>query len=192
MHDIKELTKEHHKAAEEQEFVKTLMSGKINNELYATYLFNLLLCYSLLEKYSLQNGLFRQLPQIERANNLDFDIRALWNKPEKPFITNSTLRYIYHLDDIKDQPEKLFAHIYVRHMGDLYGGQMIKRKTPGPNTYLVFLKPEETKRVVRELINQYMNTYQVNVVAEAKLCFEYATELFKEMNDLGKSYTVQE
>jgi heme oxygenase len=192
MHDIKELTKEHHKAAEEQEFVKTLMSGKINNELYATYLFNLLLCYSLLEKYSLQNGLFRQLPQIERANNLDFDIRALWNKPEKPFITNSTLRYIYHLDDIKDQPEKLFAHIYVRHMGDLYGGQMIKRKTPGPNTYLVFLKPDDLKRVIRENINNYMNTYQVNVVAEAKLCFEYATELFKEMNDLGKSYTVQE
>jgi hypothetical protein len=60
---------------------------------------------------------------------------------------------------------------------------MIKRKTPGPNTYLVFLKPEETKRVVRELINNYMNTYQINVVAEAKLCFEYATELFKEMNE---------
>jgi heme oxygenase len=192
MSDIKELTKQHHAIAEEQEFVKTLMSGKIHKELYATYLFNLLQCYSLLEKYSLQNGLFRQLPQLERANNLDFDVRSLWNKPEKPYITDSTLRYIYHLDDIKDQPEKLFAHIYVRHMGDLYGGQMIKRKTPGPNTYLVFLKPEETKRVVRELINNYMNTYQINVVAEAKLCFEYATELFKEMNDLGKSYTVQE
>jgi len=42
---------------------------------------------------------------------------------------------------------------------------------------------EKTKRVVRELINNYMNTYQINVVAEAKLCFEYATELFKEMNE---------
>ena len=185
MYDIKELTKEHHKAAEEQEFVKTLMSGKINKELYATYLFNLLQCYSLLEKYSLQNGLFRQLPQIERANNLDFDVRPLWNKTEKPHITDSTLRYVYHLDTIKSDAEKLYAHIYVRHMGDLYGGQMIKRKTPGPNTYLVFLKPEETKRVVRELINNYMNTYQINVVAEAKLCFEYATELFKEMNELS-------
>ena len=192
MTDIKDFTLEEHKKAESQPFVQTLMSGQINPDLYATYLFNLLQCYSLLEKYSLQNGLFRQLPQIERANNLDFDIRALWNKTEKPFVTNSTLRYIYHLDDIKDQPEKLFAHIYVRHMGDLYGGQMIKRKTPGPNTYLVFLKPDDLKRVIRENINNYMNTYQVNVVAEAKLCFEYATELFKEMNDLGKSYTVQE
>ena len=30
MSDIKELTKHHHAIAEEQEFVKTLMSGKID------------------------------------------------------------------------------------------------------------------------------------------------------------------
>jgi heme oxygenase len=192
MYDIKDLTLEQHKKAESEPFVQTLMSGSIHPELYATYLYNQLQCYAELEKYAFENGLFRQTPGLDRAQKIDHDFRSLWNKPEKPHITDSTLRYVYHLDTIKSDAEKLYAHIYVRHMGDLYGGQMIKRKTPGPNTYLVFLKPEETKRVVRELINQYMNTYQVNVVAEAKLCFEYATELFKEMNDLGKSYTVQE
>jgi hypothetical protein len=183
MYDIKELTLEQHKNAEKQEFVKILMSGQINPELYATYLFNLLQCYATLEKYAFANGLFRQTPGLDRAQKIDHDYRSLWGKTEKPHITDSTLRYVYHLDTIKDDAEKLYAHIYVRHMGDLYGGQMIKRKTPGPNTYLVFLKPEETKRVIREIINNYMNTYQVNVVAEAKLCFEYATELFKEMNE---------
>jgi hypothetical protein len=192
MNDIKQLTFEQHKAAENQPFVKTLMSGSINPELYATYLFNLLQCYSALEKYAFENGLFRHTPGLDRAQKINYDFNSLWNKSEKPYITDSTLRYVYHMDSIKSDPEKLYAHIYVRHMGDLYGGQMIRRKTPGSNTYLVFLKPEETKRVVREIINDYMNTYQMNVVAEARLCFEYATELFKEMNDLGKSYTVQE
>ena len=192
MADIKDYTIDEHKNAESQPFVQTLMSGKINPELYAIYLFNLFQCYSTLEKYAFANGLFRQTPGLDRAQKIDHDFRSLWGKSEKPYITDSTLRYMYHLDSIKDDAEKLYAHIYVRHMGDLYGGQMLRRKTPGPNTYLVFLKPEETKRVIREIVNNYMNTYKINVVAEAKLCFEYATELFKEMYDLGKSYTVQE
>ena len=58
------------------------------------------------------------------------------------------------------------------------------------DSYLIFLNPEELKRIIRQSINDYYNTYQVNVVAEAKICFDYATELFKEMNDLGKSYQV--
>ena len=38
MLDIKELVWEEHKNAERQEFVKILMSGEINPELYAIYL----------------------------------------------------------------------------------------------------------------------------------------------------------
>jgi heme oxygenase len=190
--DIKTLTFEQHKKAESEPFAQTLMSGQINPELYATFLYNLLQCYSILEKYAFENGLFKHTPGLDRAQKLDKDYRSIWNKPEKPFVTDSVMRYVNHIDSIKSDPEKLYAHIYVRHMGDLYGGQMIKRKTPGSNTYLVFLKPDELKRVIRETVNNYMNTYQINVVVEAKLCFEYATELFKEMNDLGKSYTVQE
>ena len=46
MFDIKELTKEQHKNAERQAFVKILMSGKIHRDAYATYLYNQLQCYS--------------------------------------------------------------------------------------------------------------------------------------------------
>ena len=40
MSNLKELTWEHHKNAERQDFVKVLMSGNISPELYATYLYN--------------------------------------------------------------------------------------------------------------------------------------------------------
>ena len=40
MLDIKELTWEHHKNAERQDFVRLLMSGQIDEKLYATYLYN--------------------------------------------------------------------------------------------------------------------------------------------------------
>ena len=59
-----------------------------------------------------------------------------------PLTTKLTNEYVEHINSIKDEPHKLYAHIYVRkHMGDLSGGQMIRKKTPGPNRYYQFDVP---------------------------------------------------
>jgi heme oxygenase len=79
-----------------------------------------------------------------------------------------------HILSIKDQPERLMAHIYVRHMGDLAGGQMISKKVPGAGRMYQFEDPEALKIAIRERINDDM-------ADEAKVCFEFATQLFKEM-----------
>ena len=65
--DIKEITMEHHKNAERQEFVRILMSGNIDEKLYATYLYNQFQCYSVLEKYGLHNSLFRDTPSLLKS-----------------------------------------------------------------------------------------------------------------------------
>ena len=185
MLDIKELTLEQHKNAERQEFVKILMSGEINPELYATYLYNQLQCYVELEKWANHNGLFRQTPGLQRAENIHKDYTKLWTKSDKPVITQSTKEYVEHINTITDDPEKLYAHIYVRHLGDLSGGQMIAKKVPAKRYYDFGANGKEWKRIVKEIINDYLNAYEMNVVPEARLCFEYATRLFKEMNDLS-------
>lgn len=189
IYDIKDLTYEKHKNAERQAFVKILMSGNIDEQLYATYLYNQLQCYATLEKYGMHNSLFNQTPGLQRAEALHYDYKALWKGEEPPVITESTKDYIKHLDAIMDDAEKLYAHIYVRHLGDLSGGQMIMRKTPGPNRYYKFKhnQVKEYKRIVREIVNNYLNVYQVNIVAEANYCFDSATRLFGEMYDLGKT-----
>ena len=126
MLDIKELTWEHHKNAERQDFVRLLMSGQIDEKLYATYLYNQLQCYSVLEKYGLHNSLFRDTPGLLRAEHIHYDYRHLWTDIGlPPEITQSTKDYITHIESIQDEAMKLYAHIYVRHMGDLSGGQMI-------------------------------------------------------------------
>ena len=53
MYDIKDLVWEEHKNAERQEFVKTLMSGTIEKELYATYLYNQLQFHCFHKKHKL-------------------------------------------------------------------------------------------------------------------------------------------
>ena len=193
MLDIKELTMQHHKDAERQAFVRILMSGEIDEKLYATYLYNQLQCYSVLEKYGLHNSLFRDTPGLLRAEHIHYDYRHLWTDiGAPPEITQSTKDYIAHIESIQDEAMKLYAHIYVRHMGDLSGGQMIMKKTPGPNRYYRFKHKEvgDYKRIVKETINTYLNVYEHSVVPEAKYCFESATKLFKEMkelHDLGKT-----
>ena len=188
-YDIKDLTYEKHRNAERQEFVKTLMSGNIDEQLYATFLYNQLQCYSTLEKYGMHNSLFNQTPGLQRAESLHYDYKTLWKGEEPPVITESTKEYIKHIESIQDDAEKLYAHIYVRHLGDLSGGQMIMRKTPGPNRYYKFKhnQVKEYKRIVREIVNNYLNVYQVNIVAEANYCFDSATRLFGEMYDLGQT-----
>jgi len=188
--DIKELTLEQHKNAERQEFVRTLMSGNIDPNLYATYLYNQLQCYVELEKWGNHNGLFRQTPGLQRAENIHKDYTKLWTKSDKPIITQSTKEYVEHINTITDDPEKLYAHIYVRHLGDLSGGQMIAKKVPAKRYYDFGANGKEWKRIVKEIINDYLNAYEMNVVPEARLCFEYATRLFGEMNDLGKTNQV--
>jgi len=187
MYDIKELTMEHHKDAERQDFVRILMSGNINKQLYACYLYNQLACYSELEKHAQQLSLFKDLNSLPRSEALHYDYNALWNHENgKPPLTESTNKYIEHIKSISESAEKLYAHIYVRHLGDLSGGQMIRKKTPGPNRYYRFTNTEviEYKRIVKERVNMYMNIYQINVLAEARYCFESATMLFKEMKEM--------
>ena len=186
-YDIKELTKEIHQNAERQEFVKTLMSGTIRPELYAIYLYNQLQCYSVLEKYGMANDLFRQTPGLQRAENIHRDYKKLWpDLSNPPRITPSTQAYVKHIETIQDDPEKLYGHIYVRHLGDLSGGQMIARKVPVKRYYDFGANAKEWKRIVKEIINEYLNTYQVNVLSEVEYCFESATNLFKEMNEINK------
>ena len=190
---ITELTWEYHKNAERQAFVSQLLSGTIDEKLYATYLYNQLKCYSKLEQYALESSLFLDTRNLPRAEHIFYDYRALWGDIGNPPVeTESTKAYVKHLDTIRGENEKLYAHIYVRHLGDLSGGQMIKKKTPGPNRYYIFKHNEakEYKRIVKERIESYLNVYEINVLPEAIFCFESATKLFKEMYDLGKTNQV--
>ena len=97
----------------------------------------------------------------------------------------STLEYVSHIGTIQNDPARLYAHVYVRYLGDLYGGQIIKSKTPGLNTYLEFDNAKQLITSIREIINDYTKSEPDNVVGEAKKCFEYATKLFIEMEDLN-------
>jgi heme oxygenase len=175
---LKDLTHDAHKNAERQEFVKIMFSGNINPKLYATFLKNQHPCYEILEVCAMPHLLLHGLPDIRRAPAILSDFRELWSEAEgEAKILPTTNRYIEYILSIKDQPERLMAHIYVRHMGDLAGGQMIAKKVPGAGRLYKFENPEILKMAIRERIND-------NMADEAKVCFQFATDMFKDMMEL--------
>jgi len=168
---------EHHKDAERQDFVKVLMSGNINPDLYATYLWNQHKKYDLLEAMAGANGILNDLPDIRRKLKIEADYLELWKRTEPPVLVNSTREYIMHMKDIMGDPDLLMAHVYVLHMGDLSGGQMISKKVPGAGTMYQFEDSALLKDAIRNNINDDM-------AEEAKYVFTSATNLFKELMEL--------
>jgi len=89
-------------------------------------------------------------------------------------ITQSTKNYIKHVTKINNLEDYL-AHIYVRYLGDLRGGQMISKKIPGKGKYYQFENNTELAKSIYQVIND-------NMAKEAKKVFEFATNLFIEMH----------
>ena len=177
---LKDLTKDNHTNAERQEFVKILFSGTIDPKLYATYLYNQFPMYELLEVCAMPNGLLSDIPGILRAKAIRKDFEELWGSDEedRPKLCPVVKSYMDYIMSIKDDPKKLMAHIYVRHMGDLAGGQMIAKKVPGAGKYYQFENADALKAAVRLKIDDSM-------ADEAKVCFDFATQFFKEMMEIA-------
>lgn len=177
MSNLKELTWEHHKNAERQLFVKELLSGEIKPERYAEYLYNQYLVYNELEGAAASHGLFADIESVKRTPSILKDFNELWVPLTRPIPKPCTIAYIEHIKSISDDKDKLMAHIYVRHMGDLSGGQMIAKRVPGSRHFYQFSEDVPTlKEKIRSKLDDSM-------ADEAKICFDFAAQLFLEMTE---------
>ena len=185
MSNLKELTWEHHQNAERQSFVKEMFAKdpQISKERYACYLFNQHPQYNMLEMLSMMHGIFDGMPSLRRAPAIHEDYQELWGEanPHQPPLMPVVKEYMDHLMSIKDDAEKLMAHVYVRHMGDLSGGQMIAKRVPGEGRMYQFEQShDELKELVRARLDDSM-------ADEAKLCFEFATKMFQQLGEAKQS-----
>ena len=179
MSKIKELTWEHHKNAERQEFAQLLISGNIHPDLYATYLWNQHKKYDILEAMATAMGLFAEIgTDIRRKIFIEQDIAELWNHDREPKLVPSTIEYLQHMRYIMQDREKLIAHMYVFYLGDMSGGQMIKKKIPGEGRMYDF------NGDVKELKEKIKNMTTDEMADEASYVFESSTNLFKELMEL--------
>lgn len=174
---LKELTHEKHRAAERTAFSKLLISGDITKEKYAEYLYQLVLVYNGLEGVAKSLNLLEDLPDIERTHKIYQDVVELAGIDHSISWNESTIDYYKYLMNLVNDPDaknKVMAHLYVRHMGDLYGGQMISKRVPGQGRFYKFKDVELLKSSIRSKLDDSMGD-------EANVAFDYTIKLMEDL-----------
>lgn len=177
MSKLKELTWESHKRAERSGFMHRMLKKQMTKYQYYVYLTNQHLCYWTLESYADLLGVFEGIESIKRSDKITKDLQELEKLYgfEIPVHLVSTRKYIDHIKNISNDPEKLLAHIYVRHMGDLSGGQIIKKYVPGSGLHYQF---DDEPDIMKDKLRTKLND---NMAEEANVCFNLVFEMLQEL-----------
>lgn len=132
---LREGTKKAHTAAENMGFVKCFLKGVVEKNSYRKLVTNLYFVYSAMEEEMerLQNHpiiskiYFQELNRKQALErDLFFYYGANWREQVAP--SASAQEYIERIRDLSaNAPELLVAHSYTRYLGDLSGGQILKK-----------------------------------------------------------------
>mmetsp|Transcript_12877 Transcript_12877/g.20242 ORF Transcript_12877/g.20242 Transcript_12877/m.20242 type:complete len:241 (+) Transcript_12877:16-738(+) len=132
---LREGTSKSHSMAENVSFVKSFLSGVVNKESYTQMISNLYFVYTTIEEEMERNKEHPALkplyfPELNRKESLKEDLVFYYGADWESNITPSpaTILYSDRISEIgKNNPELLVAHAYTRYLGDLSGGQILKK-----------------------------------------------------------------
>ncbi|GEK22011.1 biliverdin-producing heme oxygenase [Cellulomonas xylanilytica] len=194
---LREGTRHEHETAERSGFVEELLSGRLDRAAYADLAAQQLAVYTALEAAGSRltddgDLVFHELtrvPAIEQ--DLAYLYGADWSARIR--ILPATQVYVDRLAQAADSLPRYAAHAYTRYLGDLSGGQIIKRMlqrhygfTSEGIAFYDFpeihkLKP--FKDVYRERLDALPLDAQAraDVVAEACLAFRLNADVFGEL-----------
>jgi heme oxygenase (biliverdin-producing, ferredoxin) len=130
---LREETQTLHRAAEQSGVMHELLTGRLDARVYSLLLRNLHAIYEPLEGALDRHAASALVAPVRiralfRATALREDLEYLYgNAWTSLAIAGATSAYVARLEEIsRDQPALLSAHAYVRYMGDLSGGQLLR------------------------------------------------------------------
>lgn len=178
---LKEITKDLHHEAETTKFARLLLSGKITRDDYANYLYQLVLIYNIIELGNRVEGNFQNLPGLERTHAIYQDFIEIAGVDHDFKWLPTTLEYYNYLLELVRDPQqrpRIKAHLYCRHMGDLHGGQIIKKQVAAisKGRFYDFQDPEALKIAIRAELADDLGD-------EARVAFQWAIKMMRELYD---------
>jgi heme oxygenase len=173
---LKELTKDNHTKAEETKFMRCVFKKSMPVNVWNDFTYQKALIYTAIEVIAKTHGLLDDLKGIERGDKLVYDYCTMIYKNDLKTSPprQATLNYVNYILQLDKQ--SLLAHLYTWHMGDMYGGQMIKKILPGSHVNLEFENAEELKATLRAKLDDSLGD-------EANRAFEWAIKLMDTYND---------
>lgn len=170
---LKDLTAEKHKEAESTPFMKAVFAGTLPFNLWVDWTYQKWLFYGTIEGCAGSNGLLGDLPDIRRTFYLFMDFQEM-NKDNLKYEFRPVVRdYQQYLLSIANEPNKIMAHLYTWHMGDMFGGQMIKKIVPGSHRNLEFSDVKTLMTNIRAKLDDSM-------ADEANVAFDWAIRMMRD------------
>nr|BDA98721.1 heme oxygenase [Rhodomonas sp. NIES-1730] len=199
---LREGTSKSHSMAENVSFVKSFLGGVIDKESYKKMVSNLYFVYIAIEEAMEKNKdhdciqpIFYQ--ELNRRESLEKDLEFYYGKNWKKqiFPSEATQAYVNRISTISEsKPELLVAHAYTRYLGDLSGGQILKKIAQRAmnlkdNKGLAFYEFPQI-RDEQEFKQKYKNALDnlpipanetSKIIAEANISFNLNMKMFQEL-----------
>ena len=203
-HRLRAETKEAHTTAERSGIMRDLLRGTISVPKYVLLLQNLAALYEAMElelDRNINDVALRGVDwnAVRRLPALQHDIAELTRSNASDDSANTlapaTIDYVKRVHELgSSAPALLFAHAYLRYLGDMYGGQIIKRIAlekiiPGNESAVTFYDFEHIANLhefmvpFRESLDAISLTPAEadTMVAEAQLGYELHARMFEEL-----------
>jgi heme oxygenase (biliverdin-producing, ferredoxin) len=199
---LREGTSKSHSMAENVSFVKSFLGGVIDKESYRKLVSNLYFVYSAMEEEmekNKENIYIKPIYFIElnRRKNLELDLEHYYGPNWKSLIriSEATASYVERIKSISvERPELLVAHAYTRYLGDLSGGQLLKKIAQramnlSDGKGLAFYEfdevadEQEFKQNYKKALDSLPldSNLAENIVAEANVSFTMNMKMFQEL-----------
>lgn len=194
--ELFEGTAESHRLIERMPFVSTLLSKKLSADKYREYLIDLYFVYSALEEeleIQQNHHMIQQFSclHLNRKSKILQDLQHFsCFKISSHHETKATKAYVKRIRWCSENyPYLLIAHMYVRYMGDLSGGQILKKrlsKTFDANA-LSFFEFEEDCKQMKQSFRSILDSLaleegkMVKLIEEANIAFKLSGKIFSEL-----------
>lgn len=199
---LREGTKKAHTMAENTGFIACFLKGTVEKESYRKLVANFYFVYSAMEEEMrrhqdhpiLSNVYF---PELERKETLEQDLAYYFGKNWRDQVAPSTATqsYVARIHQIANvSPELLIAHSYTRYIGDLSGGQILKKiaqngmnLTEGEGTSFYEFKQITDERSFKKEYRARLDALPIDdaaadrIVEEANDAFGMNMKVFKEL-----------
>lgn len=131
--DLREATRALHHRAERTGVIADILRGEVTRSAYATLLRNLLPVYCALERgleahRPMPGVRLIVRPELYRAQAIEQDLAALGAGIDRLALLPEGEEYALRIAEITDaDPVRLIGHAYTRYLGDLSGGQVLRK-----------------------------------------------------------------
>ena len=174
---LKEAIAEKHSLAEKMAFNQRMFNGELSKEEYIAYLCQQLGIFDAIEKHTLPHQSLNRVDSVladieelmEVETNMQLQIELLY----------STQQYRDYLETLSD--EEILPHVYLNYLALMFGGQMMKSKTPGSG------KMYEFDGDMREIAGTIRAIQKDEWADEANKALDYNISILDELQRVSES-----